>query len=770
MTQSLTPSHVAYLAERGIKEEVARKLYAAEGEDLLIPFKDPDGTAYQDCNGDPFIVRRPFPTGKPKFKAPLASGSRPYFSPLMAEDHLDNVEIPLVFIEGPIKVDAAWSFVPQGFCFVGVTGTWNFLDARDEDGIWQPEGETRALPELKALRMTGRKCIILYDSDIIYKPSVELAAARFEQWLRTQGAIPYRCELPNEANGDKNGADDFLVRHGEVQLFDLLENESVHSGWPLPASLLTDAGDLLPRYTPRQVKILIRELAQLDDQTIRILAINAISGKVKMKPDAFAKAIIDERFGVKRCDPLKPGDSADFRDPSWLWDGVIKEGTTNMIVASPKVGKSALIVQMIAAIHHKRGSLLGHEVKTMDRLPVVLVGIDQPGADWKHYFRICGLDETGSNIPEPLVSFATKEHPQHLDDEGMERIQECCERNPGALVVIDSYFKACAPLGLEENSSLMSMPLLELEARLAGLSEPPTIVIVHHANRKNAGSGTDASRGHSSLPSIPSNIVYMRWLHPAQEGAEQKDRRVSIDTEGRSAASRIVGEMTDDGWIVSDGADESIEVDLQDAQERKLNTEQRNVLEYIRERHATSNGASVATTELLEVHGVKYTQKARRICLRLQNLGLVEQDGSIPSHGGGGNMALWKPVSSVSGKKEREFSCVSSSSGFSVPPHKTREDRKTHENTPLRARVGEEVERLRPDGTWEQGWKLSSKTTSEHQVAISRVFCGEPQIKHGFRWDIDVRPITHLPQTPASDDNTQQDYSEVPAADLWPDL
>ncbi len=110
----LSPDHIAYLGERGIPSETAERLYGADGDDLLIPYNDPSGNPYLNSEGKPFIVTRAFPTQRPKFKAPHSSGSRPYFSPLMPADHLDNHEIPLVFIEGPIKVDAAYSFVPSG--------------------------------------------------------------------------------------------------------------------------------------------------------------------------------------------------------------------------------------------------------------------------------------------------------------------------------------------------------------------------------------------------------------------------------------------------------------------------------------------------------------------------------------------------------------------------------------------------------------------------------------------------------------------------------
>ncbi|CAE21096.1 conserved hypothetical protein [Prochlorococcus marinus str. MIT 9313] len=216
--------HLAYLKERGVDPARLGGHYFADGSDLCIPYCDPQGKPYKDSRGNPYRVRRPFPTGKPKFKAPPASGSRPYFSPLMPEGYLDDINIPLVLIEGPVKVDSCFQNIPNGYCFVGLTGTWNTKDRRDENGVWNNKNATRLLPELKAIPMRGRKVIILFDSDIEDNISVNQAATDIGNWTRKLGAKPHRCTLPFEHDGSKNGADDFLVRHGADVLQERLES------------------------------------------------------------------------------------------------------------------------------------------------------------------------------------------------------------------------------------------------------------------------------------------------------------------------------------------------------------------------------------------------------------------------------------------------------------------------------------------------------------------------------------------------------------------
>ena len=191
------------MKERGVKPERLAARYFSKGNDLCILYCDANGQPYKDSRGDNYIVKRLFPTGKPKFKAPFESGSRLYLSSLMPDGYLEDINIPLVLIEGPIKVDSCYEHIPTGFCFVGLTGTWNIVDRRGEDEKWNAENDTRVLPELKAIPMKGRQVIVLFDSDIADNSSVAKAAKFIANWTRKRGAKPHKVLLPNEPDGKK---------------------------------------------------------------------------------------------------------------------------------------------------------------------------------------------------------------------------------------------------------------------------------------------------------------------------------------------------------------------------------------------------------------------------------------------------------------------------------------------------------------------------------------------------------------------------------------
>ena len=361
---SLQPEHLAYLQARGIAADTAISLYKASGRDLLIPYRDPSGQPYKLQPGRPetFVIRRPFPTSTPKFQAPAAAGNRPYFSPLMPAGALEDVMTPLVLIEGPIKVDACWTALPHGYCFVGLTGTWNIVDRRDEAGRWSEENDTRVLPELKAIPMTGRKVIVLFDSDITDNKSVAAAAKFIANWVRQRGGRPHRVRLPHEPNGSKNGADDFIVRHGPPALLNHLEDAQV-IGYPLPAPLLTDDGELRGDYDAAEELEVIEALAKVTDMHTLDVVTRKLHRKLHRKHSELLALIEDARTGeVDRgflaSDEELAGSDIDSR---WIVPDLLPRGEVVLLTADPGVGKSLLAYDLCRAIA-TGGEFLGFQV------------------------------------------------------------------------------------------------------------------------------------------------------------------------------------------------------------------------------------------------------------------------------------------------------------------------------------------------------------------------------------------------------------------------
>jgi len=123
-----------------------------------------------------------------------------------------NPDKPIFFTEGEKKTVKA---ILEGFPCIGLSGVWCFKDSEND-----------FLPELDNLNLKHRKCYICFDSDITHKIHVRHAELRLAVELMNRGAQVFAVRLPDEENGDKNGFDDYLVRHEKDKFIELLkENE-----------------------------------------------------------------------------------------------------------------------------------------------------------------------------------------------------------------------------------------------------------------------------------------------------------------------------------------------------------------------------------------------------------------------------------------------------------------------------------------------------------------------------------------------------------------
>ena len=223
------------LAASGIPKDVAdrlnyRNLEPSDVEAILgYPQTDCWGIKYLNADGSdvlvdgtPFVrIRRPNGS-EPKYLTPKGKGNRIYFSPLLKPEVLNSGK-PLMFTEGEKCCDSANH---HGFACVGLAGVYSFKDKANPDG----------LPELKEISFqNGRQILICFDSDITTNPQVLDAGHKLAQWLchydSTRNAKPYFVKLPCELNGDMNGIDDFLARHGADALQRLIEIAQPAGHW-----------------------------------------------------------------------------------------------------------------------------------------------------------------------------------------------------------------------------------------------------------------------------------------------------------------------------------------------------------------------------------------------------------------------------------------------------------------------------------------------------------------------------------------------------------
>jgi len=115
---------------------------------------------------------------------------------------VDDVSVPVIFVEGMKKMLSIVSAARRAgavVLVVAIGGVWN----------WMSDG--KPISDMFDIPVEGRKVYICFDSDVFRNPDVSDAARRFASHLKGRSAVVYLCYLPDQADGSKTGADDFLA-------------------------------------------------------------------------------------------------------------------------------------------------------------------------------------------------------------------------------------------------------------------------------------------------------------------------------------------------------------------------------------------------------------------------------------------------------------------------------------------------------------------------------------------------------------------------------
>jgi hypothetical protein len=308
----LLPQHLADLRKSGLTDDTIRSmgvysetdprkvcklrfgritldlLRASEklGPCLVFPFFDPSGDVVKGFArikpDNPEAEKKGKKKGRPKkYLSPVGGGNRLYIPPAVLPAIADPTA-PLVIAEGEKKAAAA---TQAGLPCIGVTGVRN----------WHLKGDpTKLLPEFHRIPLKGRRVTLLFDSDAETNHQVMDALHLLAAALSAAGAIVFIATLPHLPNGDKCGADDYLVAHGPAALAAVVA-DAKRFEWTPPATkeeqdaarkdLLRWIGEPLP---PELAAELVKE-----KDAIRAATKAAPKLKRKLGPCHFKKKWVD---------------------------------------------------------------------------------------------------------------------------------------------------------------------------------------------------------------------------------------------------------------------------------------------------------------------------------------------------------------------------------------------------------------------------------------------------------------------------------------------
>lgn len=341
--------------------------------------------------------------------------------------------------------------------------------------------------------------------------------------------------------------------------------------------------------------------------------------------------------------PLTPADRLSLAEAPWLWEGVVMAEALNLLVALPKIGKTALVLGWLAAWIHGQQSFLDCALPSTSCPSVLIVGTDQPESDWGRMLAHFHLLPAGRPHPQ-IVALFTAGRPLHLNPEGIERIAGYAAQHPGLVVVIDSLSACVSPLGLKEESAEIAEPIRDLMEAVAPYRA--TVVLIHHANKARAQDGAvAASRGSTALPAVASQTIGLTRLQPAGGGqAGNSERRVMLKTEGRGGhpLQRLI-ERTEDGWICHGDGETALLAQRREKEKEKLTANQSAVLRLLcqRQRQGQETTAQIVADELDAP-----PRNAREFLGALVRKQLViKRQGDTPSGEDGGRPAnIYVPV------------------------------------------------------------------------------------------------------------------------------
>ena len=302
-------------------------------------------------------------------------------------------------------------------------------------------------------------------------------------------------------------------------------------------------------------------------------------------------------------------------DIPWVLDGLLIKEAFNLLVAMPKVGKTSLLLAMIAAWHGGDSRFLSKDLFG-ECPPVLIVGNDQSESDWCRMISVAGLPpHIGDLNISPIVELWDAGNRLLLDEDGIEEIRQIAENHRGLLILIDSIAATVTALGIPEESPEIAEPIRALMEAVSPYGA--TVVAIHHSSKGRASEGAAAaSRGSTALPALASQILK---LGPLNNRPESNDARLLLTAEGRGGASQrlILNRTSDGGWQVMGDVVDVLHQEYLIEREHSLAGRDKDALAVVRDR--TNQELSTSTEDLVKLLRLdeQSPKDASRIALRM---------------------------------------------------------------------------------------------------------------------------------------------------------
>ena len=522
------------------------------------------------------------------------------------------------------------------------------------------------------------------------------------------------------------------------------------------------------------------ELARAVDiaERDRTILLRAYCDKLllSVKDDELDRLLSSAEQSLEPATCYRKGDRLKAEEPAFLVDGLVRLGSSNIIVGQPKVGKSSFVCGLIRALQQGAESFLGKEVqRPQQSMPVLVFGTDQQESDWLYFLQKEGLATFMKQLLEPIEFFCSVDGQSQFNftRQGVAAMAQEVAKHDFPLVVLDSLSSMMEPTGLDENLAQYAGPIRHAIKELTGLGA--TVVVLHHTTKRVVSwDWVEECRGSSSITSVFGWGVLARWVAAEAAETSRTDTRVAFVGKGRgkSSSGGAMGQYTDQGWQALGGLARAQAIEAVRQKEVELTNVRALVFDQVTNFHRMGQDCTAYdVANAVE----KREQNVARELRKLTLLGLVvitreTPTGSRPRRhyalseyaealdrgedGSGVPVEKNHLPSASSLPVERLFNSFDSYGEDGQLNQKNKkvplgeggsvEGPKGGDSLPV---IGMSVEKLQ-GGHWQNGWVIKD-ASNLHKVEIEKL--GNRLMKFvSQRWLIDIRPCTGSPFTQAA--------------------
>jgi hypothetical protein len=279
----------------------------------------------------------------------------------------------------------------------------------------------------------------------------------------------------------------------------------------------------------------------------------------------------------------------------WEIPGCIPRRDLSIVGGRAKVGKTRL-VHALARCLLCAEDFLGFGAPDAPR-PVILVTDDQGDGDTAQMLQQLGIWD------HPLLLWSRR---FRTTEANLDALLACLATHPGAVVILDSLRSITRSCCFGENDPEMGALIYDLKHQITDAGG--TLLLIHHCNKANDTTGTEALSGHNAIAGAANTILTLHYLAKGNRLIKDSpQRRLVREARSGPPADLVVAIDGTTGTFSRLGTYD----DLQEQQEqesdldragqrvRKASEKQKEALRYLQALHA-SGLAGIGLLELLQ--------------------------------------------------------------------------------------------------------------------------------------------------------------------------